>query len=491
MTNNSATTDLFALTVESSGRIIRVIHEKNNPFSIALNKGKRIDDVLPFLFGYFPVSKSEILLENISFNSFFGNVLLQHSGSEVKIEFYNNPEGLELWEHLVQKHNQEQLIKSIVMKTDSSALSCNVLYSLGFMTFQRSEHGFELIGNVPDWFKKLIPNYNYSGLCFQLEDIFPFLEVFLPEAMEIYKRSEDGKVVSGLWTEFTPQSEEVILQATAVKENGYNFIFLESISERNPEKQKNLQKLREQSLTFRQLEKTEEKLRNLLKYREQFISIFSHDIRGPLAGIYSIIDLLKNDDEFMSGFKPNHSHLFNMIYKDIRGLHDYSTKLYDWSNMNFGNMKLDLVSIDFNVLINNLLVNLKDRYYAKKIKMDIKIPSHFIIKVDEVFFKNALFNLLTNAIKFSYPMGEISIMAESHKDYQIIRIADVGMGMSKDIIASIFDFESKESTVGTAGEKGTGIGLTIVKKILDMHNIEIKVESELEKGTRIELVLKK
>jgi len=491
MKDKPTATDLFALTVESSGRIIGVIHEEINPFQIALNKGSKVDEILPFLFGYFPMAKSEVLPQNISFNHFFGNVLLYHSANEVKVEFYNNPEGLELWEHLMQKHNQEQLIKSIVMKTDSSALSCNVLYSLGFMTFQQSEKGFELIGNVPDWFKKLIPDYNYSSSCFHLEELFPFLEVFLPEASELYHSKEDGKAVSGLWTEFSPQSEEVILQATAIRENGYNFIFLESVSERNPEKQKNLQKLREQSLAYRQLAKTEEKLRNVLKNREQFISIFSHDFRGPLAGIYSLIDLLRNDDEFMSNFKTNHSHLFNVIYKDVRDLHDYGSKLYDWSNVNFGSMKLERVFVDFNAMVHNLITTLEEKIFSKKTQIKLDIPNHFKIFVDEVFFKNALFNILTNAIKFSYPMGNIFISAKETKDFQIITISDEGMGMSQEIIDSIFNINIRKSSMGTSGEKGTGIGLTIVKKIMDMHQVEVLINSTEKKGTTIELKLAK
>ena len=491
MQDNISNRDFFVLEVESSGRIIGSEDFSLNPFKVDLSKGLKVDDALPFLFGFFPMTKPEIFLENISFSNFFGNVILEHSSNIVRIKFYPNPEGLKLWEHLVQKHNQEQLIKSIVMKTDSSSLSCNVLYTLGFMTFQQSEKGFELMGNVPDWFKKLIPDYNYSSLNFQLEELFPFLEVFLPEATELYQSNEDGKAVSGLWTEFSPQNDEVILQATAVRENGYNFIFLEAISERNPDKQKNLQKLREQSLAYRQLAKTEEKLRNVLKYREQFISIFSHDIRGPLAGIYSLIDLLKNDDEFMGSFKPNHANLFNVMYKDLRDLHDYTTKLYNWSNVNFGNMKLDLEPVDFNSLMKNLLTNLDDKIFSKKIKIVLDIPAQFNIYVDEVFFKNALFNLMTNAIKFSYPMGKITIAAEEADGFQVIKIIDEGVGMTEEIIESIYNYDSKKSAMGTTGERGSGIGLTIVKRIMDMHRADVIVDSVVEEGTIIELKLLK
>jgi len=481
----------FALIVEASGRIIDLENIDENPFRFELLKGTKVDEVLPFLFGIFPITDNEILIDSIRYKDFFGNILIKVSSADVKIEFYNNPNGLVQWEQIVQKHNQEHLINSIVNKTDSSALSCNVLYTLGFMTFKQCEKGFELIGNIPNWFRKLFPNYNYSSVVFQLEELFPFFEVFMSEVSDLFNSQHDGKIVSGLWTEFTHNNEEVILQASAVRENGFNFVFLEPISDRNPDKQKNLQKLREQSLAYRQLAKTEDKLRNVLKYREQFISIFSHDIKGPLGGIYSLIELLKEDEEFMGNFKPSHQHLFNVIYKDVRSLHDYATKLYDWSNINFGHMELDLEVVDFNITIQDLLTNLEDKTFTKKLEVITNIPSQFMINVDEVFFKNVLYNLMNNAIKFSYPLGKITITALENEDSKSIIIEDRGVGMSKDTKEAIFNFDMKKTSSGTSGEKGSGIGLTIVKKILDMHNIDIKVKSELEKGTSIELMLKK
>lgn len=491
MDNKLTTANIFAVIVESSGRIINLENTSENPFEFDLPKGTKVDEVLPFLFGIFPVTDNEILIENIRYKDFFGNILIKHSSAEVRIEFYNNPKGLAQWEEIVQKHNQEQLINSIVNKTDSSALSCNVLYTLGFMTFEQCEKGFQLIGNIPNWFRKLFPNYNYSSIVFPLEDLFPFFEVFMPEVSDLFNSKHDGKIVSGLWTEFSQDNEEVILQASAVRENGFNFVFLEPISDRNPDKQKNLQKLREQSLAYRQLAKTEDKLRNILKYREQFISIFSHDIKGPLGGIYSLIELLKEDDEFMGNFKPNHQHLFNVIYKDVRSLHDYATKLYDWSNINFGNMELDLEVVDFNIIVQDLLTNLEDKIFTKKLEIITNIPSHFMINVDEVFFKNVLYNLMNNAIKFSYPLGKITITALEKEDFKSIIIEDRGLGMSQETKNAIFNFDIKKTSSGTSGEKGSGIGLTIVKKILDMHNIDIKVQTELKKGTSIELLLKK
>ncbi len=481
----------FQVIVEICGRIVKVNEVHKSPFSFTLEVGQKSDDLLPFLFGIFPLSQEKVLLENIEFDDFIGNIYITKLGDEIEIIFYNQPEELILWQKKVQKHNQEELIKSLAMKTNKSDLSCNILNTLGFMVFQKKANGFYLSGNIPNWFKLLFPNYNYSSLKFDLTYLFPFLEVFLPEAESIFQQKKDGKIVSGLWTKISKQNTEFILQATAIKDIKSNFIFLESISDRYPDKQKNIQKLREQSLSLTQLKKTEDALRDVLKYREQFISIFSHDIKGPIGGIYSLMELLIKEDDFMSSFKENHVHLFDVMYKDLRDLHEYANKLYDWSNYNFGNLKLDKSDTEMQPIMSNLILNLKDKVNEKNINIELDIEEGFSLTIDAVFFKNALYNLIYNAIKYSNSFGSIKISSYESDKESSLRIKDNGVGMSQDIIDSLYDFNSKVSNIGTRGEMGTGIGITIVKKIMDLHQAKIKIESVKGEGTLINLIFSK
>ncbi len=475
----------ICIDVEINGRIVNYTNKIVKYFSANIQKGKQIDDIIPALYGYFPITKETVILENIQLDSFEGNIIIKQENNEVRLYFYQNPEAMGAWRRILQKHNQEELIKKIVMKTDAKSLTCNVFYTLGFMTFEKLDDSFVLIGDIPNWFKLLFPDYNYSSLRFDLVELFPFLHVFLPEMECLFNKNENGKVVSGLWTETSNNLDELILQATAVNDNASNFLFIESISDRNPDKQKNLQKLREQTLILNQLKKTEDVLRNLLKSREQFISIFSHDIKGPIGGVYSLMELLKRDNDFMSSFKKNHVHLLNVMYNDLRDLHDYSNKLYDWSNVNFGNMKIDKTSTNLFKMVDDISTNVKSKAALKNIKIEINIPQDLNVIVDAVFFKNALYNIIINAIKFSNPLGIIEINALEYNATTRISIKDYGVGIEQNIIDSLTDFDNKVSKSGTKGEKGTGIGLTIVKKILSMHNAKLEINSKIGKGTEI------
>lgn len=477
--------EYYSIVTEPCGKIIEFSNEQANPFSFAPAKGSKVEDQFPFLFGLYPMQDQQMVLEHISFDSFEGNIVLHNELEQVNICFYKNPENETQWQKLIQKHNQEKLIKHLEMKTDNLPLPGNVLHSLGFMSFVKVDSNYHLAGNIPDWFKLQFPNYNYSNDIFDLTDLFPFLEVFLPEAEQLFGMRSEGKIASGLWTEVSATNQEIILQATALVEKEKHLILLEPISERNPNKHKDLQRSRELSLAHNQLIKTEDALRDILKYREQFISIFSHDIKGPLAGTYALMNLLSTDEGFMKAFEPQHEHIFNVISKGLKDLYDYSEKLYEWSNINFGQPNLEIANIDLNYLMKQIMLSLENKVKAKNIAVEIQITEQLFVKADEVFFKSALFNILTNAIKFSELLGKITISATEEEGYSLIRIQDEGLGMSEEEKKSLFNFDEKKSKTGTSGEKGTGIGLTIVKKIMDMHKAIIEVESEVGKGTSI------
>ena len=98
-------------------------------------------------------------------------------------------------------------------------------------------------------------------------------------------------------------------------------------------------------------------------------------------------------------------------------------------------------------------------------------------------------NLLGNAVKFSYPNGEIVINAV-HKGERIwLSVADNGMGISEKKLEKIFNFMTS-SAQGTSGETGTGIGLFVSKQFVDKIGGKITIESAKDKGTTVSFSIK-
>jgi signal transduction histidine kinase len=481
---------IATIITEPCGRILGSKNVFPNTFNFKIENGISIDDIFPFLFGLFPMTQKEIILEDLSFGEFKGSIILHNNLKEVSISFYKHPKEAQLWEQTIQKHNQKKLINQLVMKTNNSTLSSSVFDTLGFMYFEKTDKGFVLTGNIPPWFQIIFPHYNYSSSIFDLEDLFPFLEVFIPETEHLFESETDGKLLSGMWSLYNEDNtEEFILQATAIRTDDSNFIFIENISERFPDKQKNVQTAREMYLKHQELIKTEKSLRKLFKHREQFISIFSHDIKGPLGGAYSLMNYLKKKEEFMNNFKPDQAEIFNMMYKGLGDLNDYVNRLYDWSNVHFGNIELDVSEVSLFDMCSNLKSLFHEKLEHKNLDIILNFPESAVIKVDQAFFKNALHNVINNSIKFSNSGQSITIQTVTTPTHITIQIMDKGVGITKKIQNTIFDYSKKQSRKGTDGEKGTGIGLTVVKRIIDMHHATITIDSIIRKGTTVSITL--
>ncbi|WP_338101255.1 sensor histidine kinase [Methanococcoides seepicolus] len=118
--------------------------------------------------------------------------------------------------------------------------------------------------------------------------------------------------------------------------------------------------------------------------------------------------------------------------------------------------------------------------------MDVRKP---IIKADMMKFKQILYNLVSNAIKFTDQGGSVTIGGKISEDLVHISVKDSGIGISPKDQAKLFDpfFQVDSSTTREYG--GTGLGLTLVKKFVEMHHGNIWIESEIGKGSTFTFII--
>jgi signal transduction histidine kinase len=117
--------------------------------------------------------------------------------------------------------------------------------------------------------------------------------------------------------------------------------------------------------------------------------------------------------------------------------------------------------------------------------------------VEPVSFKNQVMgNIISNAIKFSHPGGQIEINSyPMNHHYHVVEIRDHGIGMPQALIEHMFDLSKKTSRPGTGGEIGTGFGMHIMKSFMEMYQGQVLIESiegkdENKCGTTFRLILK-
>ena len=224
-----------------------------------------------------------------------------------------------------------------------------------------------------------------------------------------------------------------------------------------------------------------QKLKLLNEEKNKLIGVAAHDLRNPIGAIYSFSDLI------IENYANTIDSKALKMLCHIKDLSDNSlkllTELLDVSQIESGTIKLQLKKenyIDFITKYTyfNLLV-------AKKKEINIKIDTtekEIMLLFDEHYLSEVINNLLTNAIKFSYPKSEIIIRISKNKNFIKTAIIDQGQGIPTEEQSKLFSYFQKTSVKPTNGESSNGLGLAIAKKIILEHKGNIGVVSELGKG---------
>ena len=242
------------------------------------------------------------------------------------------------------------------------------------------------------------------------------------------------------------------------------------------------QDISEYKLAEKKMKENEASLRELNATKDKFFSIIAHDLRSPFNAILGYSDILEkqiqeNDFDGIERYSQ-------IINKSSVIAMDLLSDLMDWSCSQTGTMKFCPEDIDLVDLIKEITTLLNYSALQKSITFHTELPNYIIVSVDKAMVSSILRNLISNAIKFTKPGGEIIISTEQKPDKLIVSVADNGVGIKPKAIKKLFRIDGNYSTIGTQNEKGTGLGLILCKNFIEKHGGEIRVESELGKGSK-------
>lgn len=224
------------------------------------------------------------------------------------------------------------------------------------------------------------------------------------------------------------------------------------------------------------------KLELLNDEKNKLIGVAAHDLRNPIANIYAFSDLLLTG--YSGKTDPKVLEIMNYIKLLSSNTLDMLEKLLDISQIESGTVSLSMQQKDYiNFLKNHIALN---QMFAEKkgITISFKPPKESLyLAFDEHYLTEVINNLLTNAIKFSYPDTEIIVNVNENKNYIKTEVKDNGPGIPENEQKKLFQYFQKTSVKPTAGEKSSGLGLAIAKKIVMEHDGTIGVESQPGKGS--------
>ncbi|MBC8005087.1 MAG: PAS domain-containing sensor histidine kinase [Verrucomicrobia bacterium] len=235
------------------------------------------------------------------------------------------------------------------------------------------------------------------------------------------------------------------------------------------------------------LRDSETRLIELNSTKDKFFSIIAHDLKGPFNSILGFSELLTdrikdNDYEEIEKYAM-------IIHNSARRAMDLIMNLLEWSRSQTGRMEFNPENMDLVSLIRTISQLLNDIALQKLITLYTETPEHVMVFADKAMMGTVMRNLISNAIKFTNPEGEIVISIDHKMNKLIVTVADNGVGIKPEGIEKLFVIEKSYSTVGTQGEKGTGLGLILCKEFIERHGGEIWVESEFGKGSKFHFTI--
>lgn len=230
------------------------------------------------------------------------------------------------------------------------------------------------------------------------------------------------------------------------------------------------------------LEESESQLIELNKRKDKFFSIISHDLRGPFGGLTGLIAFLK--DDFNNQSDKDKYEIISTIDDACSNLTALLENLLNWANSQIGSNDIEKENFDINLLTLDIISLYSNNSKSKNIKIENRLKDDSFVFADRNMMDTILRNLINNAIKFTDENGKIIIDSFSDESNFILTIEDNGIGITKDNLNKIFEFDNPIKSVGTSGEPGTGLGLALCKELINKNNGKIWVESEYEKGSK-------
>ena len=220
------------------------------------------------------------------------------------------------------------------------------------------------------------------------------------------------------------------------------------------------------------------------KIKTDFIANVSHELRTPLNAIIGFSDLLQNKrigelNEKQTGYVKD-------IQASSINLLGMINEILDISKLENSSTQLVKQTFDISMVINEVTTLLYPLFEKKNIKL-IKNIEEFEINADYQKIKQVLFNLLSNALKFT--KNKIKIIVQKIDSKVVIKVIDNGIGIEKKNQKKIFNKFTQINDYSTKNESSTGLGLTISKEFVKLHNGKIEVESELNKGATFIITL--
>jgi len=230
------------------------------------------------------------------------------------------------------------------------------------------------------------------------------------------------------------------------------------------------------------LRERNEALETAGRLKSEFIANVSYELRTPLNAIIGFAEILTN--QYFGELSPRQLDYSRGILDSSHRLLSLINDILDLATIEAGYMTLETQEVDIHTLMSSVLSLTRERARKQTLKLEFDCPTDIgALIADERRLKQALFNLISNALKFTPPGGTVTLAARRTADRIALIVADTGVGVPREDQARIF--EKFERGSPHARQSGPGLGLSLVKSFIELHGGTVEMDSRPGSGTTV------
>jgi len=225
----------------------------------------------------------------------------------------------------------------------------------------------------------------------------------------------------------------------------------------------------------RELSGALEELRNASRLKDEFLATLSHELRTPLNSILGWAAMLKTG----SLDPPRVEKAVETIHRNAQAQSQLISDMLDMSRIVAGKLRLAVAPLDPSRVIDTALDTIRPAAEAKAIRLEAILDPHAgPVLADPDRLQQVLWNLLTNAVKFTPKGGKVVVALQRVNSHVQIRVQDSGVGIPADFLPHVFDRFRQADSSSTRRYGGLGLGLAIVRHLVELHGGTVYADSE-------------
>ena len=225
-----------------------------------------------------------------------------------------------------------------------------------------------------------------------------------------------------------------------------------------------------------------EEIQRADRLKSEFLASMSHELRTPLHTVIGFSQLLA--EEIQGPLNDKQRRFVDHIHRDSQHLLELINDILDLSKIESGKIELRREVFEAGPEVQGVVDSISQSAVSKSIKLEMRIEGNPVLDADKVRFREILFNLLSNALKFTPAGGRILVdTAPAERGFCCFRVQDTGIGIPEGQEEAIFDKFYQVGSTTKGVREGTGLGLSITRHLVELHAGRIWVRSEPGKGS--------